>query len=495
MGSDSPLSSIPPKNSSRTFRDPAGWVELHADAVYRFLQPAAQGELLEFLNSPLGAELTRAGKLVASEVLSPETVRQEGLLDPDLQDAGLLVLRHPRIPFLSFAWEWCPAQWLAAAQLTLDLNRDLLAGGWILKDATPLNVLFEGSRPVFVDIASVAPVDLTKPIWYAYSQFIRTFLLPMLAHTSLGWPLRATSLRRDGYEPEDIYTALSAAQRLRQPALSAVTLPAILGKTRGKQASKAANDPQALPTAKDPELVQYTLAQTTAKLLKQMRRAMPKPRASTWTAYAGTATHYSEADHAAKRAFVAQALEIAGPHYALDVGANAGVYSELAVDAGAAQVVAIDTDLQTLDRLYHRLEGTGKPILPLVVDLANPTPGAGWLNSESASFLKRATGHFDTVIMLAVIHHLLLHDHIPMQAIAALASDLTTRTLILEWVPPTDSMFRELVRGREAVFAAITEAAFRHHFGARFRIIAEHTLENGRILFHLEKHSQGSTSQ
>ena len=489
MISDPPSSPGLSSKVGRTFRDPAGWVEVHPADVFRFVQPEAQPDLLEFLQSPLAAQLVRSGKLVRTDVLSQAMVRERGLADP--LNEGLLVLRHPRIAFLSYPWEWCPAQWFAAARLTLDLNRDLLSEGWILKDATPLNVLFQGSQPIFVDVASVARVDLTKPIWYAYSQFIRTFLLPMLAHSSLGWPLRATSLRRDGYEPEEIFDALPTSERVRQPALSAVTLPSLLGKARKKQASEAANKPGALPTTRDPELVLHILQQTTAKLLKQMRRAVPRPRASTWTAYAGAATHYSEADHVAKRAFVAHALKIAGPRYALDVGANAGVYSELAVEAGATQVVAIDTDLQTLDRLYGRLQGAAKPILPLVIDLANPTPGAGWLNKESASFLKRATGHFDTVIMLAVLHHLLLHDHIPMQAIAEFASALTTRTLIVEWVPPGDSMFRELVRGREAIFASVTEAAFRHHFEVGFRTVAEKTLDNGRILFHLEKHSEG----
>ena len=488
-----PPSSSATDRTGRTFRDPAGWVEVHPDAVYRFLQPHAQADLLEFLQSTLAARLVRSGRLVGTEVLSPEAVRQRGLLASDEASAGFAVLLHPRIPFLSYPWEWCPAQWLAAARLTLELNRDLLAEGWILKDATPLNVLFQGSRPIFVDVASVARTDPAKPIWYAYSQFVRTFLLPMIAHSSLGWPLRATSSRRDGYEPEEIYAALSPAQRLRRPALSAVTLPTLLGKTQAKQASQAANNPKALPTAKDPEVVQHVLQQTTARLLKQTERAMPTPRASTWTAYAGTATHYSDADHAAKRAFVARSLQIAGPVFALDVGANAGVYSELAVDAGASQVEANHTDLQTLDRLHHRLQSTNTPILPLVVDLANPTPGAGWRNDESAPFLKRATGHFDTVIMLAVLHHLLLHDHIPMHAIAELASDLTTRTLILEWVPPTDPMFRDLVRGRDAVFAPITEAAFRRQFGARFRIVSEQALDNGRILFHFEKHPESST--
>ena len=467
----------------RTFRDPAGWVELRNDAAYRFLHRAPADELLEFLRSPLLERLVREGHLIASNVLSAE---QAAVALGQSPPQGMQVLSHPLVPFISYPWEWCPAQWLAAAELTLALNRELIASGWILKDATPLNILFRGVQPVLVDVASAARLDPTKPIWYAYGQFVRTFLLPMLAHTALGWPLRAALLRRDGLQPEELLPVLPLLTRLRQPALSAVTLPSWLGKARPRQAAAAANQPESAPSARDPELVKHVLRGTCAKLLKQMRRAMPPPRTSTWSAYAGTATHYSEADHAAKRAFVCDALQSTRPARVLDIGANAGVYSELAADSGA-EVVAMDTDLQTLDRLCRRLQGSGKNILPLLVDLANPSPGVGWGNRESASFLQRAAGHFDSVLMLAVLHHLLLNDHIPLPAVAALASTLTTRTLIIEWVPPTDPMFRELVRGRDAIFASLTEDAFRSHFGAHFRTLGECTLDNGRILFSLER--------
>ncbi len=469
----------------RTFRDPAGWIEVHEDAAYRFILPEAQAELLYFLATPLADRLVAEGRLIATEVLGHNPAALPGT-DPDL-----LVLRHPRVRFVSYPWEWCPAQWLAAGELTLSLCRELLVEGWILKDATPLNILFRGSLPVLVDVPSVARVDLTKPIWFAYSQFVRTFLLPLLAHRELGWPLRAALLRRDGLEPEELFAALSLNKRLHQPALSAVTLPSMLGKSRAR---KPVADPTAnTPTNKDPELVLHVLQQTVGKLGKQMRRAMPKPRASTWTAYAGTACHYSEADHTAKRTFVAEALQQARPTHVLDVGANAGVYSDLAAGVGA-EVVAIDTDLQTLDqlqsRLQHRPPDTWHSILPLVIDLANPTPGVGWRNKESASFLARAAGKFDGLIMLAVIHHLLLHDHIPLAEVAQLAATLTTRHLIMEWVPPSDGMFRELVRGREAIFAHLTEAAFRLEFGAHFHTVAEHVLSNGRILFYMERTRQ-----
>lgn len=483
-------SATPSAARHRTFRDPAGWVELHKDAAYRFVHPQAQADLLDFLATPLAQRLAREHRLAATEVLDrvPDHLAH---VDPQ---GGLLVLRHPLVPFISYPWEWCPAQWLAAAELTLALCRDLLQEGWILKDATPLNILFRGAQPILVDVASVARLDPHTPLWYPYSQFIRTFLLPLLAHTQLGWPLRTTLFRRDGLEPEDIYPALTPLQRLRQPALSAVTLPTLLARTRSRPQAAAASEK---PRQKDPELVLHVLQGTLQKLGKQIRRAMPRPRASTWTAYSGTATHYTEADHATKQSFVASALQTARPQRVLDVGANAGVYSRLATGAGA-EVVAIDTDLQTLDRLQTQLHATppsqARPgpasppgILPLVLDLANPTPGAGWRNRESSAFLTRAIGHFDGLIMLAVLHHLLLHDHIPLPEVAQLAATLTTRTLILEWVPPSDPMFRELVRGRDALFASITESAFRQDFGQHFTVLGEHTLLNGRILFHMQR--------
>jgi SAM-dependent methyltransferase len=217
-----------------------------------------------------------------------------------------------------------------------------------------------------------------------------------------------------------------------------------------------------------------------------MRRVTPSHRNSTWSNYVNTANHYSSEDHSEKRAFVSAALAAAQPARVLDVGCNTGVYSMLAADAGA-EVVSIDTDMQAVDRLCTALKDTGKNILPLCVDLAHPTPAAGWQNRETHSFLARASGHFDTVMMLAVLHHLLLQSQIPLGHIASLCSTLTTRNLILEWVPPQDSMFKQLVRGRDALYAHLTENAFRDAFAPHFTILREVTLPNARILFHFTR--------
>ncbi|GGG67433.1 class I SAM-dependent methyltransferase [Edaphobacter dinghuensis] len=448
-----------------TFRDPAGHVEIQPDAVYRTIRPPFDAEILEFLDLPLASAMVADSRLVASERIDRGTAS--------------LTLRHPRISFQSYPWEWSPALWLAAAELTLELCSDLIREGWILKDATPLNVLFEGIRPVFVDVLSIQKMDPTQPIWYPYGQFVRTFLLPMLAYSRLGWPLQATLTRRDGYEPEEIYTSLSWSRRLRQPALSTVTLPSLL-------ASKVSSNGVSPRSVQDPEVTKHILLKTLKGLLAQMRKVTPAHKSSTWSDYAETAVHYSEQDHEHKRSFVAQALAAARPARVLDVGCNTGVYSILADDAGA-EVVSIDTDLQAVDRFATALKQSGRKILPLSVDLAHPTPSVGWENREYASFLSRASGHFDTVMMLAVIHHLLLRGQIPLDSIASLCSRLTTRNLILEWVPPTDPKFQELLRGRDSIYAHLTEAAFRDAFAVYFTVLNEHTLQNGRVLLHLQR--------
>jgi SAM-dependent methyltransferase len=452
-----------------TFRDPAGSVQILADGAYRQVRPPFDAEILSFLDTPLAFRLVEEGRLVASEVLAGG--------DGDEP----LVLRHPRISFPSYPWEWAPFMWLSAAELTLGLCSDLVRQGWILKDATPLNVLFHGAKPVFVDVLSIERANLDQPIWQAYGQFVRTFLLPLLAYSKLGWPLQAAILSRDGYTPDEIFAALPWRLRVRQPGLSAITLPRMLSRIGDNKASGMAP-----PFIREPGISQHIILKNLSTLLRHTRAAAPRPAKSTWTEYAQRADHYSAKDHAAKREFVTDVLRRIKPKRVLDVGCNVGVYSALAADSGA-QVVAIDTDLQSVNRLAIEVGASGKNILPLCVDLARPTPAAGWEYQESQSFLARCLEQFDTVMMLAVLHHLLVGSQIPLDRIAALCSNLTTHSLIVEWVPITDPMFQQILRGRDALYADLTESAFQGAFSRHFRLISQENLANGRSLFLFEK--------
>jgi hypothetical protein len=449
-----------------TFRDPAGSLSFEDNRVIRKIHASARIQLLEFLDSPLCQRLQQRGDLVGATV--------------DNSD-GELRLIHPRISVITYPWEWTPSQWLMAAELTLALCEEALSEGWMLKDATPLNILFVGSKPVFVDILSFERRDPTSSIWLAYGQYMRTFLLPLAMNRLLSWPLALTLFKRDGYEPVELYAAMSWRQRLSRAAFWPITLPAWLEK-RNRSESPAAH---VSPRAKDPDLAMHILRRTLANLRRGTRLAMPKSAASNWAEYKSTLTHYTPEQSAQKHVWMQQVLEELQPCQVLDIGANTGEYSALA--AASAQVIALERDAASAERLFRMSRARNLNIQTIHADLARPTPAAGWENGESTSLLARLEDQCDLVLMLAVIHHLILMEQIPLPAIVALCHRLTRRYLVIEWVPVEDPMYQSLMRKRDSLYGSLTDADLIDACSGLFQLVRRQTLGNGRILFLFEK--------
>jgi len=457
-----------PSATLPTFRDPAGSLSLTPERAVRTIHGGARDAVLRFLESPLCRQLELRGAMVATTIADKEPLR----------------LHHPRVPIVTYPWEWTPGQWLAAAELTLTLCEEALDHGWILKDATPLNILFLGTRPVLVDVLSFEEYSPGNPIWLAYGQYIRTFLLPLLMNRQLHWPLALTLFRRDGYEPAELYEALSWSQRISPTAFFPVTLPTWL-----ERRSRSASAGSTVAARKEPGLAMHLLRRTLSGLRKRTRKALPHASRSEWSDYTTALTHYSEGESASKAAFVRETLESLRPGRVLDIGANTGEFSALAASLGAS-VVALERDAAAADRLYQRAMSQQLDILTLHADLARPTPAAGWENSESTSLLARLEDQFDLVLMLAVIHHLLLMEQIPLDAILALLQRLTRRYLLLEWVPASDPMFLSLLRGRDDLYGALCEEDLERACAGRFTLLRRLPLDNGRVLLLMEKQGE-----
>jgi SAM-dependent methyltransferase len=439
----------------------------YQDRVLRALMAGDRDEFLGFMATATGRRLVAEERLIASRLLSAE---EQNRLDAalgavDSDDSGrrsMVLLEHPRIPFASFPYEWCPEMLAAAGELTLSLAEELLADGRGLKDASPYNVLFRWSRAVFVDVLSIEQRDPGDATWLPFAQFQRNFVLPLLANRYFSMSLAALFLsRRDGVDPEALYPLLGPVQRLRPPLLTLVTLPVWLGRRRG------GHDPsiyQRRPT--HPEKARFVLAAMLRHLRRQLKAMAPAKGSSAWSGYMET-KRYSRTGFAAKEAFVREALARMRPRRVLDVGCNTGHFSILAAKTGA-QVVAIDPDPAVIGELFEVVAREGLEVLPLVVDLARPSPALGWNNSEQPSFLQRARGEFDLVLGLAVLHHLLVTDGIPLDDTLALFADLSRDGALIEYVAPGDPMFQRLARGRDHLFAGLTrdafEAACRRHF-------------------------------
>ena len=447
----------------RTFRDPAGSLSIAGEEVLRQVRPEYVAGTLEFLESPVRKRWEQRGDMVATEIVS--------------QGPDGLTLRHPRVWFATYPWEWTLGQWRAAAELTLTMQQEALAEGWILKDATPLNILFNGTRPQLVDVLSFERRDPKSAIWLAYAQFARTFLLPLIAHRWLRWPLSSTSSRRDGFEPHEIYNALPPLRRFRRSLLWPVTLPVLLeGKAENAETTRKARGMQ-----RDPEIATLVLQKSAGGLLKQVRRAAPEPEKSAWSQYEMTAQHYSAAEIEQKQRFVQAALDEAKPASVLDIGANTGTYSLMAAKAGA-KVLALEADPSAADRIWQRTSEAKADVVPVIANLAWPTPGYGWENAETHPLLQRMAKKFDLVLMLAVVHHLLLHDQVPLPNIARLIAGVTRQWLLLEWVPVADPMFQRLLRGREDLYGSITEEDWQQACSPFFELARREQLSNGRVM-------------
>lgn len=477
------------RGTFQSFRDPAGQVILSQDRVFRVVSPQAIDDLDRFLGSSLARQMLESGQLVGTSRVSTQeladlSATDQLVLAPE-QATDRIVVEHERIPFPSYPYEWSPQMLHTAGTLTLDLAEKLLDQGMGIKDATPYNILFRGPVPVFVDLLSFETRTPGDPVWTAYAQFVRTFLLPLLVNRHFGISLNQLWLaKRDGLEPEDVYRLCGPLKKLSPAFLELVSLPNWLA---GKQSRDDENLYQTR-TLENEEKARFILKSLFSRLRRWHNKLKPRDEAeSKWSDYL-TAGHNYSADHfAAKQQFVTEVMQQYRPGQVLDVGCNTGHFSELAARNGAS-VVALDYDPVVVDRLWLKAATERLDILPLVVDLTRPSPGTGWRNQECQPFLARAGGGFAAVLMLAVIHHMLVTERIPLAEIMALAASLTRDLLIVEYVDPADSMFRRLVRGREALHNDLTPAAFEAACQRHFTIErVQHLADTSRWLYLLRK--------
>ena len=407
--------------------------------------------------------MNQRGATELDAFLESETLRAFAGSIVETRPAGTLTVEHPKVWFPSYPYEW-PAEMLyAAGELTLELATRLLSEGWGLKDATPYNILFEGPRPIFVDVCSFERREPGDAMWQAFGQFVRTFLNPLVAHRHLGLPIDAILFAsRDGIESEQLYRWTPWLKRWFSPLLLTVTLPAVLS-------SRAGKNKVAARASVDQEQATWVLSRLFQGLRGKLESVRPESRPETrWTGYMQTFT-YSQAQFEFKSKFVEESVVEVRPRKTLDVGCNTGYFSKMAAIAGS-RVIAIDRDPAVAGRLWIEASQRDLDIQPLIADFARPTPATGWRNSECASFLARADDAFDLVLLLGTLHHLTVTDRVPMLEVLDQAATVASHAVI-EYVGPEDEMFRLLSRGNEHLYGDCTVTAFEQACQQRFEIV------------------------
>lgn len=436
-----------------SFRDPAGHIVLSHGIAYRRIEPAGRDAYERLVTSGLYEALVTEGLLVPHDDLGPL---------PEHPGAHT-ILRPEQVPMVSYPYEWCVSQLRDAALVTLHSQRVAMRHGMSLKDASAFNVQFIRGRPVLIDTLSFEPY-LGGP-WPAYRQFCQHFYAPLLLTGAIDARLgRLTQSFVDGVPLGLAARLLPLRSWLRPGPLLHIHLHAAAEKRWSKRAgARPANDGhdredddrhERADNRSDQLQPDRRSQRSAAAIVESLERAVSHitwiPR-SAWTTYYDDRDSYAAAAFEHKSTVVARWLERIAPGVVWDLGANTGHFSRLAAERGA-RVVAIDADAASVELLYREVRRHNRTnILPLSIDLSSPSPAIGWANRERLTLEER--GPADLAMALALIHHLAIGNNVPLPALAEYLARLGRR-VILEFVPKSDPMVRQMLASREDVFAA-----------------------------------------
>ncbi|MEE2674384.1 MAG: SAM-dependent methyltransferase [Myxococcota bacterium] len=448
-----------------SFRDPSGFVFRHEERIHRQVNQSYADDFEVLLSSGLYDGLVQKGWLVSHAEV-------EGPLSNAAPEIHYKTLLPDCVPFISHPYEWCFSQLKDAALLTLRIARAALAAGMTLKDASAYNVQFAAGRPVFIDTLSFERYREGEP-WVAYRQFCQHFLAPLALMAMRD--VRLSQLLRvhlDGVPLDLACSLLPARAWLRGGLLMHLRIHA--GFQQRHAASGGAR--RARPLSR----------QAFDNLLVSLQAVVRKldwvPEDSEWAAYTEGDSYEADALAHKQRLVEGHLAEVA-PRAVWDLGANVGVYSRLAASADA-DVISFDADPACVEQNYRLVRESREPrILPLLLDLTNPSPAIGWANSERETIASRARP--DLVLALALVHHLAISNNVPLREIAAALADLADE-LVIEFVPKSDAKVETLLATRRDVFSEYTAEGFEAAFVERYDILARDSIEGSeRTLYRM----------
>jgi len=452
-----------------SFRDPSGVVFVQDQVLYRQIQQVYAPAYRRLLDSGLYRALVDDGLLIP---------HRETEVSP-LGEEGYLVIAPERIPFISYPYEWSFSQLRDAALATLQIQMQALDRGMVLKDASAYNMQFRHGKPVLIDTLSFDAYREGDP-WIAYRQFCQHFLAPLALMHYLDQRLaQLLRVHIDGI-PLDLAAAmLPGRARWRLPVYMHLFMHA---RYQGKYADAGVETAQRMR----PHISLLAMRGLIDNLRGAILSLKPPKQKGVWTEYYDE-TNYTRAGLEHKRQLVEEYLTAVAPSTLWDLGANNGHFSRLASKRGIA-TVAFDFDITVVEACYRRsVAGGERHLLPLVLDLTNPSPGQGWAHTERASLIER--GPADAVMALALVHHLAIGNNVPLDDVAAFFRRCG-RLLIVEFVPREDSQVQRLLASREDIFTGYTRAGFEAAFAGQYVIRrAEVIRDSHRVLYLMEGRS------
>ena len=455
---------MPNHRIKSSFRDPSGFLFTFEGSLYRQINKSYQNEFDKMIDSGLYQKLVEKELLIPHEEVNVESSQPEKCYK---------TIKPKLIDFISYPYEWSFNQLKDAALTTLEIQKIAMDYGLTLKDSSAYNVQFLNGKPIFIDTLSFE-IYQEGQFWKPYRQFCQHFLSPLalMNHKDI----RLNQLLKiyiDGI-PLDLTSKLLPAKTK--------TMFSLLAHIHTH--SKKQKDYE----GKQVDVKKRKLSKNSfVGVIESLHSAIKKQNISLekteWGNYYSD-TNYSEVAMNDKKTMILNLVEKIKPKNVWDIGGNVGIFSRISSDKEIF-TVCFDIDPVAIEKNYLECkEKNEKYLLPLLLDLTNPSPDIGWQNMERDSFLTR--GPADLVFALALIHHLAISNNVPFELISEFFSR-NCRNLIIEFVPKTDTQVKRLLSSREDIFSEYDYEHFEKEFEKLFIIIEKKEIKDSeRIIYYMQ---------
>jgi hypothetical protein len=450
-----------------SFRDPSGFLFTRNEKLYRQVNLGYQKNYDHLMKSGLYE------KLISNRLLIPHKEVDVQAAKPSI---SYKILEPEQVFFISYPYEWSFSQLKDAALITLTIQRLALKHGMALKDASAYNIQFHNGTPILIDTLSFELYQEGAP-WVAYRQYCQHFLAPLALMAKRD--IRLGQLLRnyiDGVPLDLASRLLPYSTRFNFGLMAHLHLHA---QALAKYADRQIDAPK-----KNGRMSRQSLLGLIDNIKDTTRKLEWSPKGTEWGNYYSI-TNYTENAFSHKKEVISGWISRINPGSVWDLGANNGFFTRLASERGIPSI-AFDADPVAVEKNYiHMKKIKEQTILPLMLDLTNPSPAIGWHGQERKSFLERSPA--DMILALALIHHLAISNNVPLEKLANFFHDLG-RWLVIEFVPKSDSQVQKLLASRDDIFEQYTNEDFESAFGERFIIHEKvNVRESDRHLYLMER--------
>tara|TARA_B100001750_G_C15510570_1_gene603353 strand:+ start:312 stop:1664 length:1353 start_codon:yes stop_codon:yes gene_type:complete len=441
-----------------SFRDPSGYIFFERGEIFRTINQSYAKNYDLLMNCGLYDDLVKKGMLVShKEVKSNDTYKT---IQPEL------------IKVISYPYEWSFEQLKDVALCLLEIQKISMNFGMTLKDATPFNFQFISNAPILIDTLSFETYTEGQ-LWKPYQQFCETILSPLLLAKHVDPKLLSTmSVFKEGIPLKITSKMLPFKTKFMLSTALNIHAHARSQKKYAKKDTKIGK-----------KLSKNSIIGIIDNLESLVKGISISNEKTIWSEYYEE-TNYTDDSFQQKQSIIRKCLKKIKPSVVLDLGSNTGIFAEIAQEF-TEHVIACDNDHGAINKLYNKCKKEKSSILPLVLDITNPSPNIGWMNNERSGFFKRV--NTDVVFALAIIHHISISNNIPFEKIAEFFASITTN-LIIEFVPKSDSQIQKMLLTREDIFNKYTQENFEKEMLEYFSIQEIFKIDDSkRIIYYFKR--------